>query len=68
MPGPIDVVNVFRRPLACAQVVRDAIAVGAKGVWLQTGILNDEAKRLAAEAGIDFVQDRCIMVEHARFG
>ena len=68
VPGPIDVVNVFRRPLACAQVVRDAIAVGAKGVWLQTGILNDEAKRLAAEAGIDFVQDRCIMVEHARFG
>jgi len=66
VPGPIDVVNVFRRPLACAQVVRDAIAVGAKGVWLQTGIVNDEAKRLAAEAGIDFVQDRCIMVEQLR--
>jgi len=66
--GPIDVVNVFRRPLACAQVVRDAIAVGAKGVWLQSGIVNDEAERLAAEAGIDFVQDRCIMVEQMRRG
>jgi predicted CoA-binding protein len=66
VPGPIDVVNVFRRPLACAQVVRDAIAIGAKGVWLQSGIANDEAKQLAAAAGIDFVQDRCIMVERAR--
>ena len=64
--GPVDVVNVFRRPLACGQVVRDAIAAGAKGVWLQSGIVNDEAKRLAADAGLDFVQDRCIMVEHAR--
>ena len=62
--GPVDVVNVFRRPLACAQVVRDAIAAGAKGVWLQSGIVNDEAARLATEAGLDFVQDRCIMVEH----
>ncbi len=66
--GPIDVVNVFRRPLACAQVVRDAITVGAKGVWLQSGIVNEEARQLAAEAGIDFVQDRCIMVEQMRRG
>ena len=64
--GPIDVVNVFRRPLACAQVVRDAIAIGAKGVWLQSGIINDEAKQLATNAGIDFVQDRCIMIEQMR--
>ena len=56
--GPIDVVNVFRRPLACTQVVRDAIAIGAKGVWLQSGIFNEEARQLAADAGIDFVQDR----------
>ncbi len=64
--GPVDVVNVFRRPLACAGVVRDAIAAGARGVWLQSGIVNDEARRLAAEAGLDFVQDRCIMVEQMR--
>ena len=64
VPGPVEVVNVFRRPRACADVVRSAIAIGAKGVWLQSGIRNDEAKRLAEEAGLDFVQDRCIMVEH----
>jgi hypothetical protein len=63
-PGEIDLVDVFRRPEFCADVTREAIAVGAKGVWLQAGIRNEEAKRLAAEAGIGFVQDRCIMVEH----
>jgi predicted CoA-binding protein len=64
IPGPIDVVDVFRRAEFCADVVRSAIAAGAKGVWLQTGIVSDEAERIAAEAGIDFVQDRCIKVEH----
>ena len=64
VPGPIDVVDVFRRPEFCPQVVRSAVAVGAKGVWLQTGIVNEEAERIAAEAGIDFVQDRCFKVEH----
>ena len=65
VPGPIDVVNVFRRPLACPDVVRAAIAAGAKGVWLQSGIRSDEAAQLAADAGLAFVQDRCVMVEHA---
>ena len=64
VPGEVDVVNVFRRPEFCADVTRDAIAIGAKGVWLQSGVRNEEAKRLAQSAGIDFVQDRCIMVEH----
>ena len=64
VPGPIDLVDVFRRPEFCADVVRDAIAAGAKGVWLQSGIRSEEAKRLAAQAGIDFVQDRCLKVEH----
>ena len=66
VPGEIDLVNVFRRPEFCADVTREAIAAGAKGVWLQAGIRNEEAKRLAAEAGIGFVQDRCIMVEHTQ--
>ena len=66
VPGKIDLVNVFRRPLACADVTRQAIGVGARGVWLQSGITNEEAKKLAAEAGIDYVQNRCIMVEHRR--
>jgi predicted CoA-binding protein len=59
-------VNVFRRPLACAEVTRQAIAIGAKGVWLQSGITNAEAKRIAGEAGIDYVENRCLMVEHRR--
>lgn len=66
VPGEIDLVNVFRRPEYCVDVVREAIAVGAKGVWLQQGITNSEAKRLAQEAGIDFVQNRCIKVDHMR--
>lgn len=63
VPGVIDLVNVFRRPEFCADVVRDAIAVKAGGVWLQSGIISDEAERLAVEANLPFVQDRCIMVE-----
>jgi len=65
VPGKIDLVNVFRRPLACGQVARDALARGdVKGLWLQSGIFNDEARELCAHAGIDFVQNRCIMIEH----
>ena len=66
VPGPIDLVNVFRRSEACADVTRDAIAAGARGVWLQSGISSAEAKRLADEARIDYVEDRCIMVDHMR--
>ena len=64
VPGEIDLVNVFRRPQFCADVTREAIEAGAKGVWLQAGIRNEKARKLAEEAGVDFVQDRCIMVEH----
>ena len=64
VPGKIDLVNVFRRSQFCADVARQAIEIGAGGIWLQAGIRNEEAHRLADEAGIDFVQDRCIMVEH----
>ena len=66
VPGPIDVVDVFRRPEHCAEIVRQAVEVGAKGVWLQQGIVNAEAKRLALDAGIDFVQDRCLKIDHMR--
>ena len=64
VPGPIDVVDVFRRAEYCAEVTRKAIAAGANGVWLQTGIVSEEAQRLARAAGIDFIQNRCMMVEH----
>jgi uncharacterized protein len=65
--GPPDIVDVFRKPADAPQVVRDAIAVEAKAIWFQYGVINDEAIRLAAEAGMDVVVDRCIKVESARF-
>ena len=64
VPGEIDLVNVFRRPEFCGEVAREAIAIGVKGIWLQSGIRNDEARESAKQAHVDFVQDRCIMVEH----
>jgi predicted CoA-binding protein len=64
VPGPVDVVDVFRRPQFCPDVTREAVKVGAKGVWLQSGITSEEAREVARSAGIDFVQDRCLKVEH----
>lgn len=64
VPGPIDVVDVFRRAEFCADVARDAVEAGAKGLWLQSGVTSDEARQIARKAGLDFVQDRCLKVEH----
>lgn len=64
VPGPIDVVDVFRRPEFCADVTRDAVAAGAKGVWLQSGLTSPEAREIARKAGIDYVENRCLKVEH----
>jgi len=64
VPGEIDVVDVFRRSEYCADVVRSAVAVRARGVWLQSGVVSPEAREVARRAGIDFVQDRCIKVDH----
>lgn len=68
VPEPVEFVNVFRRPQFCADVVREAIDAGAKAVWLQQGIVSEDARRLAQEAGITFVQDRCVLQEHRRHG
>jgi hypothetical protein len=65
--GAPDIVDVFRKPADAPQVVREAIAAGAKAVWFQYGVINDEAIRLADEAGLDVVIDRCLKVESARF-
>jgi predicted CoA-binding protein len=65
--GPPDIVDVFRRPSEAPEVAREAIAAGAKAIWFQYGVVNDEAIRLADEAGLDVVVDRCIKVESARF-
>lgn len=65
--GPPDVVDVFRKAEEVVPVAREAIAVGAKAIWFQYGIVNDDAIRIADEAGLDVVVDRCMKVEHARF-
>ena len=68
IPVPVDLVNVFRRPQQAPAVVQEAIAIGAKAVWLQSDIVSEEAEALATAAGLDFVMDRCIMVEHRKLG
>ena len=68
VPGPVELVNVFRRPEYCGDVARDAVAIGAGGIWLQSGIFSEEAARVAHLAKMPFVQNRCIMVEHMRQG
>ena len=65
--GAPDIVDVFRKPADAPQVTREAIAAGAKAIWFQYGVINEEAIRLADEAGLDVVVDRCIKVESARF-
>ena len=66
IPEPVDMVNVFRKSEDTPEVVRQALPLKPKAIWLQLGIANEEAGRLAAEAGIPYVQDRCIKVDHAR--
>ena len=62
-----DVVDVFRKTSEVVGVVNDAIAAGAKAIWFQYGVINDEAIALADRAGLDVVVDRCMKVENARF-
>ena len=65
---PIDIVDIVRRPMAAGEAVDEAIAVGAKAVWLQLGIVNDEAAARAEAAGLKVVQDKCIKIEVMRLG
>jgi predicted CoA-binding protein len=65
--GPPDIVDVFRQPAAAVDVARDAIAVGARAIWFQYGVINPAAIALAEAAGLDVVVDRCLKVESARF-
>jgi uncharacterized protein len=67
IPAPVDIVDVFRPPAEAPEFARQAVAIGAKALWLQLRIVNFEAAELAAAAGLDVVMDRCVKMEHGRF-
>jgi uncharacterized protein len=67
IPFPIDVVDVFRAPEAVPEIAEDAIAIGARALWLQFGVIDPEAAERAAAAGLDVVMDRCMKIEHGRY-
>ncbi len=66
IPGPVDIVDVFRDPGAVPAIVEDAIAIEAKVIWLQLGVIHEEAAERARVAGLTVVMDRCMKIEHGR--
>jgi predicted CoA-binding protein len=66
--GPVDIVDVFRRSALCVPHAEEAVAVGARCLWLQLGVVNWEAARIAAAGGLSVVMDRCTAIEHHRLG
>jgi len=67
VPGPIEIVDIFREPSAVPEIVDQAIARGAKVIWMQLGVIHEEAAERARRAGLEVVMDRCMKIEHARF-
>jgi predicted CoA-binding protein len=65
LPEPVDLVDIFRPAADALEIVRQAVAIKAPAVWLQSGIVSAEARRIATEAGLDYVEDRCLAVERA---
>jgi len=67
LPVVPDIVDVFRKPDDCPGIAREAVAIGAKTLWLQLGIVSEEAAEIGLAAGLEVVMDRCTKIEHARF-
>jgi predicted CoA-binding protein len=66
IPEPVDVVDIFRRPEEVPRIVEETIKIGAKAVWMQEGVINEEAAARAKQAGLKVVMDRCMYKEHTR--
>ena len=65
VPGPVDLITIFRKSIAVLPIVEEAIACGAKAIWMQEGVVNETAAQLAREAGLAVVMDRCWLKDHA---
>jgi predicted CoA-binding protein len=66
IPDKVDMVDVFRKSADCAPIAHEAVTIGAKVLWLQIGVENDEARDIAQKGGLAFVQNRCVKIEYAR--
>ena len=66
IPGPVDMVDCFRRSDQMPALAEEAVAIGAKVLWMQLGVVSHEARRIAEGAGLEVVMDRCTKIEHAR--
>ena len=66
VPGPVDIVDIFRRPECVPEIVEAAIRKGAKVIWMQEGVVHEQAARRAEAAGLTVVMDRCILKDHRR--
>jgi predicted CoA-binding protein len=67
IPGPVDVVDVFRAPAALPGIAREAVAIHAGALWCQYGVINAEGAQIAEDGGVPVIMDRCLKVEHARY-
>lgn len=66
LPGPVDMVDCFRRSEEMPELAKQAVGIGARYFWMQLAIISDEAKLIASNAGMEVIMDRCVKIEHAR--
>lgn len=67
IPGPVDIVDCFRKSAEIPAIAGEAIAIGAKVLWMQLGVHSPEARRMAEAAGLEVIENHCVKIEHGRF-